>query len=73
MIFLLFILFYVGSGSLSSPGTGTVMHSGSGFAKAKSYVSSGSGSTTLVTQSFLVTHYFQNEVTSNEVAVTSNK
>jgi hypothetical protein len=45
-----FISFYVGSGSKSGSGTGsgTGMHSGSGSAKAKSYGSWGSGSTTLL-------------------------
>jgi hypothetical protein len=44
----LFIPFYAGFGSKSGLGTGTVMLSGSGFAKAKSYCSRISGSTILL-------------------------
>jgi hypothetical protein len=38
-----FIRFYVGSGSKYGTGTESVVHSGSGSAKAKSYGSCGSG------------------------------
>jgi hypothetical protein len=53
LIFNFFILFYVGFGYKSGSRTGTVMHSGSGSAKAKSYSScwgSSSSSTTLFPQ-----------------------
>jgi len=46
--FSFFIPFCVGSGSKSGSGTGTLMHSGFGSAKAKSLGSCGSGSTTLL-------------------------
>jgi hypothetical protein len=45
--FFFFIPFMLGCWPGSKSGSGTVMHSGSGSAKAKSYGSCGSGSTTL--------------------------